>query len=366
LSQKSGNMSENYALCICTYNRIELLKLLLLDIQRQTIQPCALIIVDGNPGSNQLLMLLNGMQFAGKTKIIYAASNHANLPYQRFLGWRIFKSIGCEILMYLDDDLRLLNCTVIEDLLMPFSWSERTVRAVTAITISGKDWLYDEISDHNEKKDAAGKLIGLFGDSRKFSPGELTPSGNRLMPVDLPNHPGYGIVEWFQGRVMVLLKDSISTETYSDDLFAIHHIQLGLGEETFLSRRLVTKGEIICATNLQIHHPGTVPPNAYPTKAFNYGYAFAYSRRFINDYYRGFSKPKLSDRLMLSKTYCGNSILNIFRAISKPKKSKFAYFAGYTLGILRAVFQPPHAKRITPDIDWMRDAEHVLINVVRL
>jgi hypothetical protein len=54
-------------LCICipTYKRANLLKLLLEDLARQCCHPETLIIVDGDPESNEVAQIMDGIATSG-------------------------------------------------------------------------------------------------------------------------------------------------------------------------------------------------------------------------------------------------------------------------------------------------------------
>jgi hypothetical protein len=152
---------------------------------------------------------------------------------------------------------------------------------------------------------------------------------------------------------------ALTEECFSADLFALDRIGV-LGEDTFLSRRVGTKGDLLLAFCAQFEHPDADLPQAYPTRALKFGYTSAYSRRLLNDNYRGFDPPRFSDRVALVKSYLGTTLLNWCRALASPKKHRFAFAWGYTLGAFRGLIQKPTAKNLAPQIDWWQDAEAAL------
>lgn len=153
---------------------------------------------------------------------------------------------------------------------------------------------------------------------------------------------------------------ALDQRCFSADLFALTHVQCGLGEDTFLSRQVGTKGRLLMAFNTQVEHPDDDTPKAYPYRARKLAYATAYSRRFLNDHYRDPHPPTLSDRLALLKNYVGVSFFAWLRAITSFKVYRFAYAWGYTQGAIRGLLQKPTAKNLTPQIDWWQDAEEAL------
>lgn len=163
---------------------------------------------------------------------------------------------------------------------------------------------------------------------------------------------------------MALRMDALTQDCFCTDLFALTHIGCGLGEDTILSRRLVCQGKLILAFNAHYLHPNDDTPKSYPIKPFRFGYATAYSRRLINDNYRGLAPSHLSDRIALVKSYLGTSLFNWSRAIIAPRLYRFAYAWGYTKGAFRGLVQKPTAKALTPHINWWKDADAALSNLV--
>ena len=110
-------------LCICvpTYKRPHLLKLLIEDLARQRCRPETLIIVDGDSASNEVAKMLDGIASQTGPRVRYVASSHANLAYQRYLGWKVAQAEKAEILLYLDDDLRLEQGDAVAELVAPLA-----------------------------------------------------------------------------------------------------------------------------------------------------------------------------------------------------------------------------------------------------
>lgn len=347
--------------CIPTYKRVPLLQRLLEDISSQTIQPQAVIIVDGDPASSEVMQMLTNVALPRAWRIVYLPSNHANLAYQRYLSWRVAREISCEVLLYFDDDLRLLQPDTIEKVIAPFA-SDSSVVGVTTPSVTGS---LERFEDTEALRDSMNPLLLFlarrFGSYRKTPPGGLTPVGHRRSPFR-DNDDVYSQVEWLQGRVMAYQMSAMEQECFSADLFAIYRTRLGKGEDTFLSRQVGSKGRLLMAFNTQVGHPNDDMPKAYPYRARRLAYATAYSRRFLNDHYRSPAPPTLSDRLALLKNYVGVTAVAWLRALTSFRAYRFAYAWGYTQGAIRGLIQKPTAKNLTPQIDWWADAEEALQN----
>ena len=353
----SGQVSSRLAVCIPTYRRSRLLCRLLEDLAGQTLQPQTVIVVDGEPRSGEVLRALRDAALPASWRLVYVPSNHANLAYQRYLGWRA--AAGADWLLYLDDDLILRNSAALEKVLTPLMRGEHGVVAVTAeVTVPGSDG--DRVP---RPSGLAARLVERFGSGRGIPPGDLTPSGHRQVPVFRGRE--YEEVAWLRGGVMAIRMDALGPECFSDALFALYHAG-GKGEDTFLGRRLSAKGRILLAFETGIEHPSSDTPKAYPSDPYGFGRALAYSRRLLNDYYRGFDPPRLSDRVALVKSYAGNLALAWLRAVTSLRRDHRRYALGYTAGVALGLLRKPTARNLAPHIDWWGDAERALAAAVTL
>ena len=335
-------INPSFALCICTYKRVDLLEKLILDVLVQTLQPGILIIVDGDPSSGQVLQKLQMLRFPSKMAVHIIPSNHSNLAYQRYLGWKVASRLSYKYLVYLDDDLRPSELDTLRNLVKPLEAGER----VTAVTAN---IMYSPIQ--MDSKDNG--LIKLLGDSWRYRPGSVTATGNRI-PVVFDGND-YVAVDCLSGGAMALLTAALSDRVFSRDLFSIYEKKIGKGEDTILSLRLKESRSFLFAFNSVFWHLDS-QPIAYPTDGFKKGYAIAYSRRMINDNYRGFSHPLMSDRLALYKSYLGNILVNVLNILRVPDKFHFHFALGYLRGAVHGILAQPTTKALTPDIDWFNDS----------
>jgi glycosyltransferase involved in cell wall biosynthesis len=352
------------SLCICTYKRHELLNDLLRHILEQTIVPQSLIIVDGDPQSGQVLSALQSMDKPHSNCVVFVPSNHPNLSYQRYLGYLAAKELGSSLLLYLDDDLYLSKGSEIEDLLAIFLSAPDYVGATCQILMGDpRKSFIDQPSllEHLEKKKRISFLIDWFGDAKNTFPGSITPSGNRILPLD--SDQPFSQVEWLRGGVMLFRMEALN-DSFSADLFALDHIRCGKGEDIFLARRVLRYGKLMYVNTVTVEHPNFDLPKTYPISAYRLAYATAYSRRFLNDHYRIEQTPTMMDRLALFKTYVGNLFIYFIQAFFHPKAHRFWYAFGYMVGALSGLFQKPTAKKLTPDINWWADARQALANRV--
>jgi len=354
--------SANVCICICTYKRPDLVGLLIDDLQRQNLSLPSLIVVDGDPTSQEVRKALQTHGSETFESIRYVPSNHANLPYQRYLGWRLASSISATILLYLDDDLRIQQVDAIARLLAPLHAEQaRAVGATANILYPSSPETQSGASVQDRAHYARSpkpSFVRWFGPSRNLPPGSLSPSGHRC-PLELSSSEQVS-VRWLRGGVMACRMNALTEDCFSAELFALGELGYGQGEDTLLSMRLATKGSLAFVRSATFLHPCSDAPKAYATRARKMGLGVAYSRRLLNDNYRWPGKARIADRIALLKSYGGTSLLNWFRALTAPRAHRFAYAWGYSLGALNGIFLPPQSSRLTPGIDWAADAKRAL------
>ncbi len=347
---------------ICTFKRPHLLEKLIDDILLQELLPETLIVVDGNPESQEVKKLLR-KKFSGQRpirNIIYVPSNHANLSYQRYLAWKAAATQNRSYLLYLDDDVRLRSPEVTAKLVQAFRDLPEAV-GITSLIRFGSEGMVKVNETWQEQRAFAPKRSGkksVFKYSKSVKPGSLTPSGHRVPPESTGLE--YSRVEWLRGGVMLYAMPALDEGCFSEDLFALNETVSALGEDTYLSRRISLHGGLFIANKVEVEHPDEDLPRAYPVKSYQYGVATAYSRRFLNDHYRISRPPYLKDRLALLKSYLGNILLNFAKFLRKPNQQRWEYFIGYFRGSVMGIFQKPLARSLTPGICWSSEVKKVL------
>ena len=345
-------MSNNVFVCICTYKRPFLLQQLIDDLLTQTAKINRLIIVDGDPSSEQVIGVLRECD---NLSFVYIPSNHANVSFQRYLGWKVAKKSNAEILLYLDDDMRITQKDAVELLLHPLTVDDEKIVGTTApITFPT---ISVEVSGPKTLKNRFLSSIKTLSWNNKAIPGSLTATGVRIPPVEF-SPEGYGRVNWAYGGVMAFKMSKLGSDSFLEDSFALHHIGCGLGEDTLISHIASKNGHILLIRSAEFLHPNADESKAYSREPYKYGYATAYSRRLINDHYLGGSI--FSNRLFLFRSYFSNSVVNLLSFITTLDSKSLKYSVGYLFGALRGLFQKPVASRLTPEIDWWSEAEVAL------
>jgi glycosyltransferase involved in cell wall biosynthesis len=352
---------QNQSLCICipTYKRVDLLRLLIQDLLSQSAHPNLLVVVDGDPDSGEVITMLAQTPFLSAWQVEYIPSNHKNLPYQRYLGWL---AAHCHhTILYLDDDLRIHQHDAVEKIIAPVFAANKRIVGVTALPVVQKSSSHlDGVKAQRAPRPLFARwLFTWFGSSRGLPPGSLSPSGERIPPRF--SEQDYEPVEWLYGRVMAFRMDALTADCFSDALFAAYERHMGKAEDTFLSRRVSFKGEMLIAHCVSgMIHPDADDPRAYPTQALPLGRSIAYSRRLLNDNYRGINTTCFTDRLALFKTYLGNTFVQWLWALITFKRYRWSYAIGYTWGAIQGILLPPQARRLTPHLHWEQETEKAI------
>lgn len=350
-------MELNFFTCICTYKRPHLLTLLLEDLGSQSVHSERVVIVDGDPSSGEVKQVISSVK---NFHYIYLPSNHANISYQRYLGWRVAKDFYADVLLYLDDDMRIYQEDAVENLLYPFNEENETLVGTTSSIVYPNDSdLHKQNSDRSFRR-SLHKIINSLSWKDSIVPGSINSTGVRILPNEFTEE-GHGRVKWAYGGVMAYKMRMLGQDSFLADSFALHHIGCGLGEDTLISHIASFKGEILLIKGAQFVHPNADDTKAYPKKAFRFGYATAYSRRLINDHFHENAHKK--DRKYLVRSYLSNNIINSINFSLSRNSYTFMYALGYKIGSLRGLIQQPSAKNLTPGINWWKDANDALSRV---
>ncbi len=350
---------EDFCVVICTYKRPGILMKLVGDLSLQTTKPKMLIIVDGDPASGEVKKHLGEQGSLEGLAISYIGSSHANLAYQRYVGWAAACRQQARYLIYFDDDLRLLDAGILDALIGRLG--ECSLAGLTAETLTGSPERFSDYEILREQRE--GKMdflsrVGVrCGSGGRLAPGSLSPAGTRIQLTS--GRPEADTV-WLYGRVMAYDLRCLTQECFSEDLFALTYVRCGLGEDTFLSHRVASKGRLQSLRGLNILHPDEDLPNSYPIRAYSFGYASAYSRRLLNDDYRFPRKPFLKDRAALVYSYCGNILVGLVRLLLSPSLQRLHFLRGYFMGALKGLFVKPTARNLSPGILWFKDADRDL------
>jgi GT2 family glycosyltransferase len=318
-----------------TYRRPRLLTRVLAEIARQSRMPDRLIVVDGEGGAPASYAALEESGWAERAETLLIPSTRANMPFQRWLARRAAED--SDALIFFDDDVLLPGRETTAKLCRALDGAPAATCAVNLPVRA------------NARRPA---WAGLAEALRGSPDGRLTPGGvRRSAAEDGSEEPA---VEWLRGPAMAFRCEALRPECFPYDLFALADIGAGMGEELALARMLA--GRIAFVRDLVVEHPDTEPSQVLPARLERQGFAIAYSRRLLNDLCRG-GRPTLGDRVGLAWSWGGGVVAALGNGFSHRR---MAFARGYLRGVLHGVGRPPRHSRLTPEIDWERDARRSL------
>ena len=315
------------------------------------------MVVDGEPSSGEVLSALRSLAVPSAMELVYVPSNHASLPYQRYLGWKA--CAGSRWLVYLDDDVRISQRDFLEKMTDPLKWPAPRIAGVTCRIDFGDPSHAGMVQFSTLKLTKTGprfwhRLMNQGG----IASGGLSPSGHRRMPKD--SGSGYGTVEWLSGAAMAFRTEDLDATCFPPIGFALFKARVATGEDLVLARHARRKGELIFAFCASVNHPYETPSNFGSADFYRLGIIHAYGERYVNDSYRGSGRPTLADRAGLARSLAGSVTLHWSRFLHRPEARRWRFACGFTAGAFRALFAFPGTSELASGVDWDRSAQEAL------
>ena len=317
-----------------TYRRAAELARLLGELGRQQRRPGRLIVVDGEGGDPRVRAAVAEAAATLGCETLLVPSTRANLPFQRYLG-RLLCTNGDRLVCF-DDDLLLPDPKTLGELERALDRAAAATCEVAGPGLGRRPW-------------APTRWRARFIRRR---PGALTAAGQRHPPAPGPER--FVRVEWLRGGAMAFRAEALPPEEFPLEMFALAESGVSAGEDLALA--LVVRGPIVLARRVVVEHPGEAPSRALPGRARARGFGAAYSRRLLNDLFRG-GRPSALDRGALALGWAAGAVQAAFTG----GPFLFGYFEGALHGILR----PPCAARLAPGVDWDDEARRSLARVER-
>ncbi|PWA03886.1 glycosyltransferase family 2 protein [Flavobacterium psychrotolerans] len=245
----------NVTLIICTYMRAKPLLQLLQSVQRQTIYPNEILIVDGST-NNETRIILEKNQFKGLHYFL-VSDEERGLTKQRNFGINKVSETS-DIIAFLDDDTELMP-NYFEELLKTFT-EENEISGVGGIAINENNWKqlepnkkyskyhYYQFEGFVHKEGQRNVFRNYLGLQSNLTPGKMPeyshgrtcgfPMNAKIYEVDLL----IGMSFAFRKKVF----DSIRFSTYFEGY--------GLYEDADFSIRALKSGKNVINTNMQLNH----------------------------------------------------------------------------------------------------------------
>lgn len=295
---------------------------------------------------NQLLVLIEQQRIVGKiilvdsSKVTYSAhqpsaalqiirSSHQNQPYQRFLGLAAAQQ---DYVLYLDDDMEIIDDTFCEDL------AALSIVSLTGVNLKFKndnfflDALDNTIMPKNKMsaflrtlsgypviEDNTVWLAGIKGNRRDGIPVEFVSGGSFLAH-------------------RALLYTGISTT-----LFDSYEKGLGKGEDMITGFALSRKGVVHAHEKVYFYH-NDQRNSVYSASHYLFTRRVAYSRLMLSFEYANLKGHSLLMAFLHYLWYAAFRVAGmVLNFVFKPSKAKKHQITGYIAGVFFAVCKlSPH------------------------
>jgi len=335
-----STLQNQFDVIITTYNREESLKILVENILEQTLLPENIIVVDSSPKKNITIKNFD--------KVKYIISSHGNQPYQRYLGKKMSES---EILIFMDDDMRILQKNAFEKILERYN--DKYIVGVQPNFTNANEFLQEKLS--KSKLNIGSKKI--FNILKTFT-GYHIPSDGKLSfcGVRGKKPKNKGCVEYFNGGVFSVKRDAIFTEKFNYYLFTIFEEKLGMGEDTLLGYEVSKYGKISYLAESMFLHDDQ-KDSSYSVDILSYANRVSYSRLYLSfEYSRLNGGSKLISFLHYNWYMLWRIIgLLINVSLSLKNKSRKNMLVGYLQGWSKAIVKVNHLSQEKKDKYWERE-----------
>ena len=262
---------------ICTYNRPQKVVELITQLQDCIIAPSQIIVVDSSDKTNTDLR--------NKSGIKYVQSNHKNQPYQRFLGVNQSTS---EYILFLDDDMEILDEHVVEKIVQAFQ-----LHPVSGFALYFKDKHANTGLSAVPESNLFKKLRFLkrfknwFTGYPTLKAGQLGLCGNRgKQPVE------GGYTEYVSGGAFVAKREALFVN-FNFQLFDLFEEKNGMGEDALIGYGLHKTGGLFYLPDCWFLH-NDQRDSTYSTDLKSYATRVLFSR-----YYLSLEKCRLDEGWLL-------------------------------------------------------------------
>lgn len=251
---------------ICTYQRPNKLRRLIKNIQLADPLPQEIIVVDASSETYQ----------AGDDEqvIRIIKAKHANQPYQRYVGFLAAKS---DLLLYLDDDMEIVDSGYIKTILNIFEL--RPELSGVALHFSNKHInhaLSDiPVSNLFRKNGLLKRLKNKLSGYPDLPAGQLGWCGNRgAQPA------GGGFTQWLSGGAFVAKRNCLY-QNFNFQLFDLFEQKRGMGEDALLGYTLHYQAPLYYHPELLFYH-NDENESHYSLNHFLYARRVLFSRLFMS------------------------------------------------------------------------------------
>lgn len=332
---------------IATYNRKKSLEILVSQILECTQLPENIIVVDSSAEENFSIQKYEN--------VVYVRSSHPNQPYQRYLG---FHKSNSEVLVFLDDDMEVLDKNWLKQVMEQFN--EKSVVGVAINFKNDNDFLQKKLPKSKLSKPKQSNGLKQF---LKTLTGYLKPDPGKFWLCGIRGvQPENGAeTQWVSGGAFAAKRD-VLYKNFNFKLFDLFERKIGMGEDAILGFTLAQHGKIIYLSKEFFYH-NDQKDSTYTVNFYSFGKRVAYSRLFLSFEY---ARLVGSSKIIAFVHYIWYMIWRItgmgINQIIDFKPSRSELIKGYICGILLALKESRSLKSYCDGNDWRKDV-HDDINI---
>ncbi|AUP78167.1 glycosyltransferase family 2 protein [Flavivirga eckloniae] len=329
-----------FSLIICTYMRDEPLLKLLISVEKQSLYPDEILIIDGSK-DDKTQELLENKNFK-KLSYFKVDEKNRGLTKQRNFGINLVNEAS-EIICFLDDDI-VLKSDYFENILKTYKIKSDAL-AVGGYIVNDSLWKETDNSQNKNKfyfdnwmrnEPSRFKLRRLFGLLPDAAPGfSPTFSHGRSVSFLPPSRKIYE-VEQIMGGV-----SSYKKEVFNKLNFSTYFEGYGLYEDADFSLRLSKIGNLYLNTAAQLYHyhDDSGRPNKY-----KYGKMVVRNGWYV--WRIKYPKPNLKARFKWNMTSLLLTIIRFSNTINTNKrKEALTEGLGRTIGWFSLIFNRPKIQK---------------------
>ncbi|MFV5688956.1 glycosyltransferase family 2 protein [Flavobacterium sp. ZT3R25] len=328
-----------FTLIICTYMRSQSLLQLLQSVQKQTVYPDEILIIDGSTNPETEIALQEN-HFVNLSYFLVPPT-HRGLTKQRNFGLDKVKATS-DIIAFLDDDTELLP-NYFEELIATFACDD-VIIGVGGVAINENSWSlihpnvtydsyrYIQFEGYVYKEGQRNVVRNYLGLQSDLGPGKM-PDYSHGKTCGFPLNGSTYEVDLLIGMSFAFRKkvfDSLRFSTYFEGY--------GLYEDTDFSIRALQFGKNVVNTKLQLkhfHHPSGRPNH------YKYGKMVVRNGWYV--WRTKNPKPLIEAQL---KWHAITILLALIRFsnifTTTKRKASFAESIGRAVGWLTLLFNKPH------------------------
>lgn len=327
----------DFSVAITTYNRSDYVIKLVNQVLACTVLPKAILVIDSSDKTNE--------EIQKQDRVKYIRSSHKNQPYQRYLAYLICRT---ELIIFLDDDLEIIDSSVFEVMLEKFS--EPSIRGVS-VGFQHHHTISDVMDSQVNRQSLFFRCLNYISGVPVLHPGKIYMAGLSGLRPTVESQ-----VDYFNGAIMGFYNSDLAC-VFDPVLFSLFERKLGMGEDKVISMKIgLSKKLWFFPKHFFVHPP--ISSN-YFQDVQSFQRKVMYSRLFISLQY-GILKERPSWLIHLHYYYftAWRLLIASTKFLVKPGSLRYAVVKGILQGVLLTFTLPFKSEKIAPGIDWIRDAKN--------